>query len=414
VTRLEFCRASAEHAEKVEAFNQRLAVAGQTYHRLSVEKPFRTMLHGDQSPVIAERFLCLENDEVRGGIGIKRMMFRVCDSNEEVAVSVYPVSEGIINPAYSFIGLMIQKEMLRRFPLMYSLGAPSTTPAKLKQRTGWYSMPVPFHFKVLRAGAFLRNMAYLRKKRWLRNVMDMIALSGAGSLSLGLFNLFQKAWKRYPDIRHLSIERFDCWGDWADEVWSRARDQYTLIGDRSKAVLQSLYPDGHQHLIKLRISAKDTGRLLGWAVITASQLKSHRYFGDMRLGAIVDMLAEPKDAYRLLSGALVAMQRSGSDLVVVNHSDQRWNEAFARAGMLQWKTNFHLFLSPKLLKRFEPIKQYDSRFYFTRGDGHGPTQFWLVEDEIEDFAPVKSGSANVPRDGNNQTDLVTNSTVGHV
>jgi hypothetical protein len=153
-----------------------------------------------------------------------------------------------------------------------------------------------------------------------------------------------------------------------------------LIGDRSKAALQSLYPDGHENLIKLHISARDTGRLLGWAVITVSQLKSHRYFGDMRLGAIVDMLAAPEDAYRVLSGAVAAVQQSGADLVVSNHSDRRWNEAFERAGMLQWKTNFHLFLSPKLLQRFDPIEEYNDRFYFTRGDGHGPTQFWLVDD----------------------------------
>jgi len=380
VRQLEFFRASAAHAEKVEAFNQRLAAAGQTYHRLTVEKPFRTMLHRHDSPVIAERFLCFENDEVRGGIGIKRLMFRVCDSYDEVAVSVYPVSEGIINPAHGFIGLMLQKEMLRRFPLMYSLGAPSTTPAKLKQRTGWYSMPVPFHFKVLQARPFLRNIAYLRKKRWLKSAIDIIALSGADSLGLGLFNLFQKARKRHPDTRHLSIERFDCWGDWADEVWHRAHHKYMLIGDRSKAALQSLYPDGHENLIKLHISAKDTGRLLGWAVVTVSQLKSHRYFGDMRLGAIVDMLAAPEDAYRVLSGAVAAVQQSGADLVVSNHSDRRWNEAFERAGMLQWRTNFHLFLSPKLLQRFDPIEEYNDRFYFTRGDGHGPTQFWLVDD----------------------------------
>jgi hypothetical protein len=394
VRRLEFCRASGEHEEKVEAFNQRLAAAGQTYHRLSVEKPFRTMLHRDDSPVIAERFLCFENDEIRGGIGIKRMMFRVCDSDEEVAVSVYPLSEGIINPAYSIIGLMIQKEMLRRFPLMYSLGAPSTTPAKLKQRTGWYSMPVPFYFKVLHARPFFRNLAYLRKKRWLKNAMDFVALSGAGSLGLRMFNLFQKARRRYPATRHLSIERFDCWGDWADEAWSRARNRYTLIGDRSRVALQSLYPDGHEHLIKLKISARDTDRLLGWAVITASQLKKHRYFGDMRLGVIVDMMAAPEDAYWVLSGALAAVDQCEADLVVSNHSERRWNEAFEQVGMLQWKTNFHLFLSPKLWKRFEPLKEYSSGFYFTRGDGHGPTQFWLVEDESEDIAPVKGNRKN--------------------
>jgi hypothetical protein len=87
----------------------------------------------------------------------------------------------------------------------------------------------------------------------------------------------------------------------------------------------------------------------------------------------------PEDAYAVVSGAVVAAQQAKADLMVTNHSDGRWNEAFERAGMLPWKTNFSLFLSPMLRERFEPMEDYASEFFFTRGDGHGPTSLWMVD-----------------------------------
>ena len=50
--------------------------------------------------------------------------------------------------------------------------------------------------------------------------------------------------------------------------------------------------------------------------------------------------------------------------------------------MLPGKTNRVLFLSPQLKERFNPIEDYAGQFYFTRGDGHGPThRQWVDESE---------------------------------
>jgi hypothetical protein len=123
MNRLEFHLASPGDAQKVAAFNRRLAAAGESNHHLSVEKPFRTMSHMEDSPITVEKLLCVDGNEVRGGVGIKRMMFQVKGRAEEVAFAVYPLSEGIINRAYGAVGLMIREELLRRYPLMYGLGA---------------------------------------------------------------------------------------------------------------------------------------------------------------------------------------------------------------------------------------------------------------------------------------------------
>ena len=393
MNRLEFHLASPEDAQKVAAFNRRLAAAGESNHHLSVEKPFRTMSHMEDSPITVEKLLCVEGNEVRGGVGIKRMMFQVKGRAEEVAFAVYPLSEGIINRAYGAVGLMIREELLRRYPLMYGLGALNNAPAKVRQLTGWFYSPVSFHFAVLHPYPFLRNMNYLRRKKATRIVPDSAAISGLGALGLRFLHLIQQLRGRYPRANNLSIERFDEWGAWADQIWQTARHRYSLIGDRSRAALASLYPAGHAHLVKLCIREADNNRLIGWAVLTLARLKNHDYFGDMMLAGLVDMFAVPENAYAVVSGALSSVRQMGADLAIANHSDSRWNEAFKRAGMLSWKTNLFLSLSPELKERFDIVEDDVDYFYFTRGDGHGPTRLWMSDYYSDDQALETSPSS---------------------
>jgi hypothetical protein len=371
---LKFGLANPGDAQKVESFNRRLEAAGETYHRLSLERPFRTMAYLENSPITVEKLFCYEGGEIRGGVTIKRMMFKINGSSEEVACFIYPLSEGIINPAYRPVWPSMLDEMDRRYPLMYTSGA-----VKTRRFVKLFSLPIPFHFAVLRASPFLRNITHLRQRKWLRVLLDLASITGLGALGLALFRQLQRLRQQYPSVKGLTVERFDTWGDWADEIWERARDKYELIGDRSMAALQSLYPAGNEHLIKLHFKTADTNRSIGWAVLTYSKLRNHKYFGDMALAALVDVLAAPEDAYSVASGALVSAKQARADLFVVNHSDMRWNEAFKLSGMIPWKTNFHLFLSHKLKERFDPLEDFAGRLFFTRGDGHGPTSLWMTD-----------------------------------
>lgn len=370
----EFRLASPEDHEKVEAFNGRLSAAGEHYHHLSLAMPFRTMAHLPTSPIIVEKLFCFEGGEIRGGVTIKRMIFQVNGAAEEVSCFIYPLSEGIINPDFDGVWSCMQAQMEQCYPLMYTSGA-----TKAKRFVRWFSLPIPFHFVILQASSFLRNAVALRKGKWLKILANSAASCGAGEISLAMFKLLQRLLRRYPDCSGLQIERFDNWGEWADEIWHKSRSSYALIGDRSLAALQSLYPAENNFLIKLRISKRETKQPVGWAVLTLAQMKDHKYFGDMKLAGLADMLAAPEDAYAVVSGALVTAQQAKADLLVTNNSDSRWNEAFRRAGMLPWKTNFSLFLSAKLRERFDPFEEYADQFFFTRGDGHGPTSLWMVD-----------------------------------
>jgi amino acid adenylation domain-containing protein len=259
---------------------------------------------------------------------------------------------------------------------------------------GWFRTPVPFYFKIFRASPFLRNISHLRRSTALRVLSDTAASTRLGSLGLSILDLAQRVLGRYPRTANLRIERFDQWEDWADETWERARDSYALIGDRSKAALRSLYPPENERLIKLRITSRNSQALIGWAVLTHAKMKNHKFFGNMALAALVDMLAVPEHAFSVVSGALAAARRAQADLLVVNHSDERWHRAFKLAGMLPWKSNYYLSISPQLKERFDAVETDSGRFYFTRGDGHGPTRLWLSDDNFNEAELEFSGNNN--------------------
>ncbi len=371
----EFRPARTEDAAAVAAFNARLAAAGQP-HRLSVEHAFGALSAPPGSPVALTRYLCLVDGQVRGGVSVREQMFRVRGEAAPIAFYGYPLSEGIINPDFGMVGLMIHKEIIRRHPLLYGLGVGSLEApvAKLMIGTGWASQPVPFHFAVLRPRPFLRNLAYLRVRRGVPALLDFLAFSGLGNVGLGLLRLAQAARGRRPDCRGLTIEPFETWAGWADAVWAAAADRYTLIGDRSAAALTALYPAGHPRMRKIRITAGD--RTLGWAVFSAAPVRGHNYFGDMTLGALIDMLAAPEDAHAVVSAALSAVRAAGADGLVVNHAAAAWNTAFRRAGLLGGPTNSFLFLAPGLRKRLAPLESVSAGFFFARGDGDGPVHLW--------------------------------------
>ena len=156
-------------------------------------------------------------------------------------------------------------------------------------------------------------------------------------------------------MRGLVVEPFEAWGGWADAIWEQARDRYAFIGDRSAAALAALYPAGHPQMRKAQVRRAD-GRILGWAVYSAAPVRGHNYFGDMTLGAVIDMFGAPEDARAVTSGALWALRGTNADLVVVNHAAAAWNVAFERAGLLSGPTNSFLFLSPKLRQALDPAE----------------------------------------------------------
>ncbi len=378
MSRVGIVPARAEDAPAVAAFNERLRVAGAD-HKLSADRPYRDYVIGPNSPVVVERYFVWVDDVLRGGVVVKRMPFWIAGQGPtEVAFYGHPVSEGVVNPEFGFLGLVIQKFVMRRYPLVYGLGTGGLElpVARLMTATGWKAQPVPFHFRIFRARAVLRELEYLRRRgpvfRWLA---DMAAATGLGALGLGLLRICRAlaGCRLRPDGCH--AEPVSTWGAWADDIWRSARESYALIGDRSSATLATIYPDDHPHLRRLRVRDA-TGALVGWAVVVAAPQCASRYFGNLCLGTLVDCLAVPGWETAVVSVALDYLRRAGADLAVTNLSAAKWRRACARSGMLAGPSNYFLFLSPALQQRLAAEPARSRSCFFTRGDGDGPIHLW--------------------------------------
>ncbi len=376
--RVQILPARPEDAEAVAAFNERFRAAG-AEHRLSAERPFRDYVLHPDSPVRLERYLAWVDSELRGGVVVKCLPFWLAGHGlTEVAFYGHPVSEGVINPEFGFLGLMLQKFVTARYPLVYGLGTGSLDMpvARLMRAGGWQAAPVPFRFRVFRAGPFLRELQFLRCRHALvRALADVAAVTGPGALGLWLLHGALALAGRRPRTAGFRAEPLTGWGPWADELWQRAREPYALIGDRSAATLATLYPDGHPHLRRLRV-VNAAGEPVGWAVYVVARQRGSRYFGNLCLGTLVDCLALPGAEGAVVGQVLAEMRRLGADLAVTNHSAAPVLRACDRAGMLPGPSNYFLFLSPALAGKVQPAVAAGRSTYFTRGDGDGPIHLW--------------------------------------
>lgn len=376
--RVRIVPARPEDAAAVAAFNERMRAAGAD-HKLTADRPYRDYAIGPGSPVIVERYFVWVDDILRGGVVVKRLPFWTAGQGAtEVAFFGHPVSEGVANPEFGFLGLMIQKFVMRRYPLVYGLGTGGLDlpVARLMVATGWQAQPVPFRFLVFRAGVFLREIEFLRRRHGVvRRVADMAVATGLGALGLGLFRFAQSLAGRRLRPQGFRCEPANAWGAWADDIWQSARESYALIGDRSSATLATLYPDGHSHLRRLRV-VNAAGQVAGWAVIIVARQRDSRYFGNLCLGTLVDCLAVPGRETAVVSVALDCLRRAGADLAVANLSAAEWVRACDRVGMLKGPSNYYLFLSPALQRRLAAEPARSRSCFFTRGDGDGPIHLW--------------------------------------
>jgi hypothetical protein len=155
-------------------------------------------------------------------------------------------------------------------------------------------------------------------------------------------------------------------GSWADEVWDACHARYGAIGVRDRDTLNRLYPpDDARFLIWKAIR---DGRVIGWTVGLDTAMRDDKYFGDLRVGSIVDGLAKPEDARAVVAASAKALGARGVDLVVSNQCHRAWGEALRQAGFLQGPSNFIFAVSKKLAGLIGQMDQV----HINRGDGDGP------------------------------------------
>jgi hypothetical protein len=325
-----------EMVAAVREFNQRLLAGGGLADQQFSETPDPGWMPG------MEPFLAVEGRTVRGGYILRRQNFSVAGATLAAAHYRLPLSEGIVNRAYAMLGLRMVRDALSREPRLYALGMGGwdrPLPAMLK-RLGWSMCEVPFYFKVVHPGRFLRHIQALRTSALRRAALDVAAYTGASWLAMKTLVLFTPLARRLPIC---PVDLAPGFAPWADEVWERSRPAYALLAQRDAATLEQLYPASDPRFLRVRAAG-------GWAVLLDTQMQGHKQFGDMRVGTIVDCLAPPESAGAVIRAAAGLLEQRGVDLIVSNQLHGAWCTALVESGFRMGPSNYLLALSPAFVE----------------------------------------------------------------
>jgi hypothetical protein len=307
-------------------------------------------------------YVAVEGRDVRGGYILRPQAFSVGGELRRVTHLRLPLSEGALNRSYARVGPLLVRSAEKAEPLLYALGMGGLDRPlpRMLQAMGWSVTPVPFYFRVVHASRFLRAIRAVRKTRLRAFLMDVAAWSGAGWL---LIRSRQRR-REQPAPPGIHAKEAEDFGEWADEVWTAAQPEYAMAAVRDAHTLQQLYPTRDPRLLRLQVNS------CGWALLLDTPMQGDQYFGDLRVGTIVDSMAAPEsDApERVVHAARRFLEKRGVDLIVTNQSHTAWRAALRAAGFLQGPSNFLCGASKALAALGVPAEE----MHINRGDGDGP------------------------------------------
>ena len=354
---------TGEHITRVRAFNRRLRAGGESEFEFPEDFVPSWLPKKDDRRIFQELFVAVSEDGggVHGGYIIKTQDFSIAGERRPVGYYHLPLSEGIVDKTYGLLGSQLLVDALRRQPLMYALGmgGPDRPLPRMLKGIGWSLTAVPFFFRVVHPARFLRNIQPLRRTAARRLAADVAAYSGVGFAAI---RVLQRR-RRSDRASHEIVREFS---SWADALWSRVHSEYAMVGSRDAETLNILYPSGSDRFIRVRVGD------VGWAVLLDTQMRDHKYFGDLRVGTIVDCFASPRDARSVVNSATAVLEQRGVDLIVSNQSHAEWGAAFAASGYRVGPTNFLFAASKKLGAVLGSVDESLGRIHLTRGDGDGP------------------------------------------
>jgi hypothetical protein len=322
--------------------------------------------------VYQEMFLAVEDDVVRGGYILKHQEVWHDGRSHAVANLQLPLSEGIVDPKFRFLGVQLVRDALKRQPRLYSLGMGGlhNPYPRLLKGLGWSLSLVPFLFRMEHPARVLRELPLLRASRVRRMAADALVFSGAAFVGTKLADGWARIRRRSPDRTPSACRVVQNLGQGVDTVWELARDDYQLSAVRDLTTVTALHDRsvfGNLHFLEL----EQDGAPLGWVVIGDSRMHGHRHFGNLRVGSVIDGFARPWNVPALVAAGVRFLRERGVDLVVSNQTHGAWIDALQGLGFRHGPSNFALARSREFAALTGP--EADSRsFHFNRGDGDGP------------------------------------------
>ena len=321
----------------------------------------------ENSNYYQEYFLAFYDNAVRGGYILKHIDFIINKKLIKISHLGLPLSEGIVNSKYAFIGIELNIDAAKRSPNLFAMGMGgySEKLPQLLKKMKWKLTEVPFHFTILNSKNFLLNISYLRKNRFIKIILNIIAFSGIGNLAINSF--FRKKKKKF-DYEGLSFKKIEKFDEKFDSLWKEVNHFYYLIAVRDRKILNKLY--GIKRFNKLEVYEK--GNFIGWVIVLNTKMHNHKQFGDMQVGSIVDCLSSPSNAIKIINCATEYLIKRKADIIVLNHANKDWNKALKLLGYFEGPSNYLFAPAPELAKKLEPFDLKKDDFFITRGDGDGP------------------------------------------
>jgi hypothetical protein len=352
-------------ADAVREFNARLEKAGVSFAFPIDSSDLMQSEPGVEAPH-QTAYVLTDGSSVHGGYILKEEQLFV--GAYEFAAGNYqlPLSEGIVDRKYAIVGVQLIKDALARQSRLYCLGMGSTARPlpRLLLRLDWAVSKVPFLFRIENAGAFTREIRWLRQRRALRYALEISRYTGL----LAAFTAAARLHRRFFGAKtpaDISVSEPASLPEQIDELFLRVRGDYGLLCDRRAAAMRKKLPSEDPRISRLVLHR--SGQLAGWVAFSVSRLRNHTQFGNMTLGCIVDGLAAPADVAILIGAALQRLEAANCDLLVSNQSHPAWLSALRSHGFFSGPSNFVLALSPDLAARAE-----QTVLHFTRADGDGP------------------------------------------
>jgi hypothetical protein len=301
---------------------------------------------------------------VRGGYLLLHQKFSVRGNIQYIGSFQLPLTEGVVNRNYSIVAVRLLRHALKQYSMLFCLGIGSLQEplTRLLGAMGWKIDHVPFYFRVVNSSRFLANISYVRTNPRKRFLLDILRFTGLGWAGMKAVQF------RVPARCIAAANEVNDFGPWADSVWQECHQPYSLVALRDSETLNSLYHE--PRFLRLRISRHN--RTVGWAVMLDTQMSRHKYFGNMRVGSIVDCLSLPEDAPCVIRCAMNFLECRHVDLIVTNQAHSAWCDALSLHGFVKGPSNFLLAVSQDLLKRLQPFEAVKRAIHMNRGDGDGP------------------------------------------
>jgi hypothetical protein len=312
-----------------------------------------------------EHWLAVEDDEVRGGMIILTHPAWIDDSAREggsqrvETVTNYqsPLSEGLIDPKYALVSAQLIRFALKqcRYAYVVGMGHEERPVARLLKAAGFTVRPVPFFFKVLRAGRALPELQPLRRKPLLRAAALFAAYTGTGTLALGVLQRSRVA------VGALRVEEITSATN-DDATWAALQRRISFGVVRNSATI----PRYLSREIK-RFAVSDARGHAGWFSLMIAPMRNHSYFGNLTVATIVDVVSSrAEDTAPMVALATEEARAAGCDLVVSNQLAVEMRLGFRAAGFLSYTSNYLLATSKALSAAMD-----DDSAFVTRQDGDG-------------------------------------------